>query len=118
MRDYTVKLDEDAMNAVIEVAFEEGLLDDKIYDYIAEQPDTIIEVVANNNMYSEVAEEACESGVEEMVKAFMEYKMEAVITALSYNTSDLLTALVESDDNDIVEMLDKLVEMRTDQEDD
>lgn len=64
-----------------------------------------IDYIADNSLFDELAGEACNTGTEEMVKAFIDNNVESVVAAISYKTSTIVDALFDSSDEDISNML-------------
>ncbi len=112
MQTFNVQLDSDAIQAVINVAMEEGYLDDYIQDEIEhrlEDVSTLIDYAVDN--MDAIAEQACVSGSQDMIVAFIDAKPDVVAEAISCRDGEVFEALkaLYEDDSDIKELFQNIV---------
>ena len=113
MQTFKVTLDKDAIDAVLAEANYEGYLQDWIDENLEQYTvESILEFISNNELYGDIANTACSHGTDSMLRAFADNDMSGMVDTLSYCTAELFEALMASDDNDIVNMLDLIVETR------
>ena len=115
MRTYRIELDNDAVEAVIkQVVYEDGV--EGLLDLAGEKQNmhmdvsSILEYVSDNDLYTDIANAACNSGTDNMIKAFMDADITNFVDAISYRADDLCEALIDSSDNDIERLIETLVE--------
>ena len=115
MRTYRIELDNDAVEAVIkQVVYEDGV--EGLLDLAGEEQNmhmdvsSILEYESDNDLYTDIANAACNSGTDSMIKAFMDDDITNFVDAISYRADDLCEALIDSSDNDIERLIETLVE--------
>ena len=115
MQTFRVQLDKDAIDAVLAEAYYEGYLQEWIDENLGQDQftvESVLEFISGTDLYEDVASAACSNGTDSMIRAFANNDMSGMVDTLSYCTAELFEALMASDDNDIINMLDLIVETR------